>query len=423
MGYNRRPCLLTRNVMNSEFSSQFLTLSVSHPEDQPLVYLDSAATTQKPQAVIDAMVHHDNNRHANVHRGAHYLADIATSAFEMARHTVQRFINAAHRHEIIWTRGTTEAINLVANSWGDANLNAGDLIVLATSEHHANIVPWQLLSMRTGARIEAVKLDEHHRFDMAHYQTLLDKKPKLVAVGHVSNALGHINPVADIISQAKAVGATTLIDGAQAVAHLNVDVQALDCDFYAFSGHKLYGPTGIGVLYGKQAILEPMPPWQGGGEMIDKVSFEQTTFNDLPYRFEAGTPNITGAIGLAAAVDFVSSLNRDALSRHELQVFHKLYDWLARHPQIELYSERDDNVGIVSFNVKDEHHQDIGVLLDKQGIAVRTGHHCAMPLMSALGVKGTVRASLACYNTEADIDAFIQAMEKVLDLLEILNEE
>ena len=400
-------------------ADDFPILAQRNDQGHRLVYLDNAATTQKPQSVLDAMDRYYRENNANVHRGAHWLANDATAAYEQARQKVCTFINAPSDKQIIWTRGTTEAINLVANSWGRQNLKSGDLIVLTVSEHHANIVPWQLICEQTGAHIEVVGLDNDNRLDMARFERLMGKRPKLVAMGHVSNALGTINPIKGMLTMAKSAGAVTLVDGAQAISHFEVDVSALDCDFYAFSGHKLFGPTGIGVLYGKLSLLEAMPPWQGGGEMIDKVSFEKTTFNTLPHKFEAGTPNIAGVIGLGAAIDFITIHNRTQWIAHEQGLFTQLYDWLSSEPSITVHSPQPHNVGVLSFNLEGEHHQDIGTLLDQQGIAARTGHHCAMPLMTALGVKGTVRISLSIYNTEQDVAAFIEAMDKILQMLEL----
>ncbi len=382
-----------------------------------LVYLDNAATTQKPQCVIAAVNQYYTTCNANVHRAAHYLSDKATLSFEQARVTVKQFINARSDNEIIWTRGTTEAINLVASSWGESNLQPDDVIILSELEHHANIVPWQLVAEKTGAIIKAVRLNDDFSLDMAHYRQLLSQSPKLVAISHVSNAIGSINPIDTIISLAKTAGAVTLVDGAQAVSHFALDMQALDCDFYVFSGHKLFGPTGIGVLYGKAALLNAMPPWQGGGEMIDKVSFEQTSFNQLPFKFEAGTPNIAGAIGLAAAIDYLNRFDRLQLHHHEQGLFHQVYHWMAQQPAIQLLCSGDNNVGIISFLIKGEHHQDIGILLDQQGIAVRTGHHCTMPLMASLGVSGTVRLSFSIYNDQNDVNALLQGLTKVIELL------
>ncbi|WP_323923769.1 cysteine desulfurase [Aeromonas caviae] len=381
----------------------------------PLVYLDNAATTQKPQAVLDAINHYYRADNANVHRAAHALSGRATRAFEDARETVARFINAPRSHEVIWTRGTTEAINLVAQSWGMSELRAGDEIVLSTLEHHANIVPWQLIAQRTGAVIRVVPLDERGDLDMAAYHAMLGPRTRLVSVAHVSNALGTVNPVKEMVAAAKAVGALSLIDGAQAVAHLEVDVQAIGCDFYAFSGHKLYGPTGIGVLWGRTELLERMPPWQAGGEMIDRVSFAGTTFNTLPFKFEAGTPHIAGAIGLAAAIDFVMKQDRDSLASHEAALTDYLVAGLQQVPGLRLVGEPGQRAGAVSFLLEDIHPQDAATLLDMQGIALRVGHHCAMPLMESLGIGGTMRVSLACYNNRDDADALLAALHKLSD--------
>ena len=381
----------------------------------PLVYLDNAATTQKPQAVLDAINHYYRADNANVHRAAHALSGRATRAFEDARETVARFINAPRSHEVIWTRGTTEAINLVAQSWGMSELRAGDEIVLSTLEHHANIVPWQLVAQRTGAVIRVIPLDERGDLDIAAYLALLGPRTRLVSVAHVSNALGTVNPVKEMVAAAKAVGALSLIDGAQAVAHLEVDVQAIGCDFYAFSGHKLYGPTGIGVLWGRTELLERMPPWQAGGEMIDRVSFSGTTFNTPPFKFEAGTPHIAGAIGLAAAIGFVMEQDKDSLASHEAALTDYLVAGLQQVPGLRLVGEPGQRAGAVSFLLEDIHPQDAATLLDMQGIALRVGHHCAMPLMESLGIGGTMRASLACYNNRDDVDALLAALHKLRD--------
>ncbi|UNU89983.1 aminotransferase class V-fold PLP-dependent enzyme [Aeromonas dhakensis] len=394
--------------------SQFPALA-QEVNGHPLVYLDNAATTQKPKAVLDAINHYYRADNANVHRAAHALSGRATRAFEDARETVARFINAPRSHEVIWTRGTTEAINLVAQSWGVSELRAGDEVVLSTLEHHANIVPWQLVAQRTGAVIRVAPLDERGDLDMAAYLAMLGPRTRLVSVAHVSNALGTVNPVEQIVAAAKAVGALTLIDGAQAVAHFEVDVQAIGCDFYAFSGHKLYGPTGIGVLWGRTELLERMPPWQAGGEMIDRVSFSGTTFNSLPFKFEAGTPHIAGAIGLAAAIDFVMEQERGLLASHEAVLTDYLVAGLRQVPGLHLVGEPGQRAGAVSFLLRDIHPQDAATLLDMQGIALRVGHHCAMPLMESLGVGGTMRASLACYNNRDDVDALLAALHKLSD--------
>lgn len=394
--------------------SQFPALA-QEVNGHPLVYLDNAATTQKPQAVLDAINHYYRADNANVHRAAHALSGRATRAFEDARETVARFINAPRSHEVIWTRGTTEAINLVTQSWGMSELRAGDEVVLSTLEHHANIVPWQLVAQRTGAVIRVIPLDERGDLDLATYHAMLGPRTRLVSVAHVSNALGTVNPVKEMVAAAKAVGALTLLDGAQAVAHLEVDVQAIGCDFYAFSGHKLYGPTGIGVLWGRTELLERMPPWQAGGEMIDRVSFSGTTFNTLPFKFEAGTPHIAGAIGLAAAIDFVMEQDKDSLASHEAALTNYLVAGLQHVPGLRLVGEPRQRAGAVSFLLEDIHPQDAATLLDMQGIALRVGHHCAMPLMESLGIGGTLRASLACYNNRDDVDALLAALHKLSD--------
>ncbi|MBL0594862.1 cysteine desulfurase [Aeromonas veronii] len=399
---------------HDQLRSQFPALA-QEVNGHPLVYLDNAATTQKPQAVLDAIVHYYRADNANVHRAAHALSGRATRAFEAARETVARFINAPRCQEVIWTRGTTEAINLVAQSWGMSELKAGDEIILSTLEHHANIVPWQLVAQRTGAVIRVIPLDKRGDLDLAAYHAMLGPRTRLVSVAHVSNALGTVNPVKEMVAAAKAVGALTLLDGAQAVAHLEVDVQAIGCDFYAFSGHKLYGPTGIGVLWGRTELLEQMPPWQAGGEMIDRVSFSSTTFNTLPFKFEAGTPHIAGAIGLAAAIDFVMAQDREWLAKHEQALTDYLAAGLQQVPGLRLIGEPGKRAGAVSFLLDDIHPQDAATLLDMQGIALRVGHHCAMPLMESLGIGGTMRASLACYNNRDDVDALLATLHKLSD--------
>jgi SufS family cysteine desulfurase len=382
----------------------------------PLVYLDNAATTQKPQLVLDALNHYYRDTNANVHRASHALSGQATRAFEQAREKVARFIHAPSAREIIWTRGTTEAINLVAFSVGRHFLSAGDEILVSASEHHANIVPWQQAAAATGAVLKVIPLTDSAGLDLAAAERLINKRTKLLAVGHVSNALGQVNPVAELIAMAKTVGAVTMIDGAQAVGHFPVDMQALDCDFYAFSGHKMFAPTGIGVLYGKSEWLEKMPPWQTGGEMINTVSFEATTFNAPPFKFEAGTPTIAGAIALGAAVDYLAAQDRAALMRYEDILLRQLVDGLSAMADIRVIGR--PQAGAVSFVMNGVHPQDLATLLDMQGIAVRTGHHCAMPLMQALGLKnGTVRASLSFYNTEDDVAALLAGIDKARELL------
>jgi cysteine desulfurase/selenocysteine lyase len=381
------------------------------------VYLDSAATSQKPNVVIEAIADYYRHDNANVHRAAHALSERATRRFEAARTTVQRFIGARASHEIVWTRGTTEAINLVAQSWGGANLRTGDEILVTELEHHSNIVPWQLVAARTGARVRAVAVGDDGVLDVDDFRAKLSGRTRLFAVGHVSNALGTINPIAELTRIAHSAGARVLIDGAQAAAHLPIDVQALDCDFYAFSGHKVLGPTGIGVLYGKESLLEAMPPWQGGGEMIETVTIERSTWNRLPFKFEAGTPHIAGAIGLEAAIDYLRAIDADALHAHETRVLSRAVDRLQQTEGVRLLGPGRDSCAIVSFLLDGAHPHDVGTLLDQQGIAVRSGHHCAMPLMQRLGVPGTVRASFGLYNDEADVDALLAGLEKSRALL------
>ncbi|HCM05616.1 MAG TPA: cysteine desulfurase CsdA [Oceanospirillales bacterium] len=380
---------------------------------KPLVYLDNGATTQKPQVVIDAIANYYRTTNSNVHRGAHTLSDQATQLFEDARTTMQEFLNAEKSEEIIWTRGTTESINLVAQTWVRSNVKAGDEIVISGMEHHSNIVPWQMVCEQTGAVLKVIPVLDDGSLDYDGYLKLLSDKTKFVAVVHVSNALGTLNPVEDIIREAHKVGAKTLIDGAQAIAHWDIDVQALDCDFYAFSGHKLFGPTGLGVLYGKEALLNAMPPYQGGGEMILHVSFEKTTYNVLPYKFEAGTPNIAGAIAMAAAVNYLNSLDRVALAKHEDALLARANELAAQTDGIRLIGTSDKKASVFSFLIEGTHPHDVGTLLDQQGIAVRTGHHCAMPVMDQFEIPGTVRASFTFYNTLEEVDALFKAIEKV----------
>ena len=384
---------------------------------RPLVYLDSAATSQKPHAVIDAIVDYYRHHNANVHRAAHQLADRATTMFEDARKKAQRFLNAASAHEIIFTRGTTEAINLVAQSYGGARLRPGDEILVTELEHHSNIVPWQLIAERSGARLVAARATDEGEIDLDDFVAKLDARTRIVALGHVSNALGSIHPIERLIALAHGAGAVVLIDGAQAAPHIAIDVRALDCDFYAFSGHKVFGPTGIGVLYGKERLLDAMPPWQGGGEMIETVSIERTTFNRLPYKFEAGTPHIAGAVGLGAALDYLARIDRAALDAHEARLLRLATDRLGQSEGVQLVGTSRAKVAIVSFLLRGGHPHDVGTLLDQQGVAVRSGHHCAMPLMARLGIPGTVRASFALYNSEADVEALVEGIERVRALL------
>lgn len=379
-----------------------------------LVYFDNAATTQKPLAVIGAMNAYYRCNNANVHRASHALSAAATRDFEAARATVARFLNAVKSENIVWTRGATEAINLVAQSWGRANLSANDEILLSEQEHHANIVPWQLLAQEIGFSIQVIPVLASGELDLNAYQALLSDKTKLVSVCHVSNALGIINPVAAITQQAHAAGAKILIDGAQAIAHLSVDVQAIDCDFYAFSGHKVFGPTGIGVLYGKSDLLNAMPPWQGGGEMIEHVSFAGTRFQQPPFKFEAGTPAIAEAIGLAAAIDFLNEQSTEKLQKHETTLLNYARQQLEQIKGILFYGDVVDKVSVISFSITGHHQKDIASTLDHHGIAIRAGHHCTMPLMQALGINGTLRIALAFYNTFEEIDSLIAALQEIM---------
>jgi cysteine desulfurase/selenocysteine lyase len=384
---------------------------------QPLVYLDNAATTQKPNAVIDAISDYYRNDNSNVHRGAHALADRATVKFEAAREKVAQFLNAPAAKQIIWTRGTTESINLVAASWGKTNLQPGDRILVSAMEHHSNIVPWQLIAQTTGAKVEPIPVDANGNINMLAFDAMLDAHVKMVAVGHVSNAMGTINPIEKIITLAHAVGARVLIDGAQAVSHWAVDVQKLNCDFYVFSAHKLFGPTGLGVLYGKEDLLNAMSPYQGGGEMIETVSFAGTTFNQLPYKFEAGTPDIAGAIGLGAAIDYLNSIDRTAAAAHEQALLNYAEEKARATAGLKLVGTAAHKTSVMSFLLEGAHPADVGVLLDKQGIAVRTGNHCAQPIMDQYGIPGTVRASFSFYNTFAEVDRLFAAIEKAKTFL------
>lgn len=380
---------------------------------KPLVYLDNAATTQKPLCVIDAVSNAYRNVNANVHRGVHFLSQQATERMEAARETVRRFIGAGSTEEVIFTRGTTESINLVASSFAKAFLKSGDEVLVSEMEHHSNIVPWQLLAERVGFKLLAIPVTADGLLDMEAFRNMFTERTKLVSVAHVSNVLGTVNPVREIVQTAHGHGVPVLIDGAQSVPHLPVNVRELDADFYAFSGHKVYGPTGIGVLYGKRELLEKMPPYQGGGEMIAHVSFEGTTFNELPFKFEAGTPDYIGAVALAEALDYLSAIGMEAVDRRERQLCSYALDAMGAIPDIRIIGNASDRCGVVSFLLGDIHPSDVGILLDKLGIAVRTGHHCAEPLMRRFGMPGTVRASLAIYNTEAEIDALVAGIDRI----------
>ena len=383
---------------------------------KPLVYLDSAATSLKPQAVIDAVDEVYARDCANIHRAVHLLSQRATARFEAAREKVQLFLNAAKKSEVIFTRGTTEAINLVAQSFGRALLREGDEVLVSELEHHSNIVPWQILCQQTGAKLVVVPITERGEILPEAFEEKLSDRTKIVALAHVSNALGTVLPVRELISLAHNRGAVVLLDGAQAVSHVEVDVQALDCDFYAFSGHKLYGPTGIGALYGKARLLEGMPPYQGGGDMIRSVTFEETIYNDLPYKFEAGTPNIAGAIGLGAAIDYLGGFDQAAVHAHEDALLRYATEALEAVPGVRLIGTAPHKVAALSFLMDAAHPHDIGTIVDSEGVAIRTGHHCAQPIMEHFGIAATARASLGMYNTTDDVDAFIGALERVQEL-------
>ena len=384
----------------------------------PLIYFDNAATTQKPKSVIDALSHYYATDNANIHRGIHALAERATTAFELTRTKIKEFINAPSSDQIILTAGTTGSINLVAQTFGRANFSKGDKILISNLEHHSNIVPWQMIAEEKGAIIKVIPVDEKGVLDLQAFRNLLDASVKLGAVNHVSNAIGTINPIAEMIRLAHAHGAKVLIDGAQSVAHLDVDVQALDIDFFAFSAHKLFGPTGVGVLYGKRELLESMPPYQGGGEMIKEVSFEGTTYNELPYKFEAGTPNIADVIAFSAAIDYVNALSKEALFTQELALLAYATEQLSTIPGLRIIGTAPDKIAVISFVIDEIHPQDLGVLLDKFGIAIRTGHHCVQPLMKRFGLPGTCRASFAFYNTFEEIDLFVKALRRSINMLQ-----
>ena len=380
---------------------------------KPLVYLDNAASSQMPQPVIDRLVRYQTSEHANIHRAVHYLSETATSAYEAARVTLQRFINAREAREVLFTSGTTDSINLVSQGWGRQNIKAGDEIILTVLEHHSNIVPWQMLALEKGARIRVVPMNDAGELQLDQYEALFNDRTRLVSVCHVSNALGSINPVKQMIAFAHARGVPVLVDGAQAAPHLALDVQDLGCDFYAFSGHKLCGPTGIGILYGRAALLETMQPVKGGGDMIHTVTFEKTTYAPIPNKFEAGTPPMAAAIGLGAAVDYLSSIGMPTIAAHEHELLRYATEQMAALPGVRLMGTAKDKAAVLSFAVKGIHPHDMGTLLNQEGVAVRTGHHCAQPLMARLGVVATSRASFAFYNTLPDVDALVAGIRTV----------
>ena len=381
---------------------------------KPLIYFDNAATSQKPRAVIQALVNYYERDNANVHRGIHELSTRATTAFEAARARAAKFINARSADEIIWTRGTTEGINLVANTWGAKHLKSGDVILLTEAEHHSNIVPWQLLAQKTGAKVAYIPVTgDEGTLDLSRLDALLTSKVKLLSLVHISNSMGVVNPVADLCARARKLGIVTLVDGAQSAGHMPVDVQAIGCDFFAFSGHKICGPTGIGVLYGRQEILEKLPPYQGGGEMILTVGYDKTEFKPAPHRFEAGTPDISGPIGLHAAMDYLDAIGRDQIWKHDQELAQYAHDQLASLKDIRLFGPKTGRAGLVSFLLKDVHAHDVVTLADQGGVALRGGHHCTQPLMHKLGVESTARASFYFYNTQAEVDRFVEVVREI----------
>lgn len=386
--------------------------------DKPLVYLDNAATTQKPQQVIDTIANYYLTLNSNIHRGAHYLAAAATERYEAVRRQVQQYINARSHAEIVFTRGTTESINLVASSFCQRYLKEGDEIIVSGMEHHSDIVPWQLACERVGAMLKVIPFSDEGVLDLDVYESLFSSRTRIVAVNHVSNTLGTVNPVKQMAAIAHSHGVRILVDGAQSVAHMAVDVQDIDCDFFCFSGHKMYAPMGVGVMYGKEELLNEMPPYHGGGEMIKDVTFERTTYNELPFKFEAGTPNVGDVLGLGSAIDFIQSQGIENIGRHESDLMKYAMDKLAQVPNIRFIGTTPHKAGVVSFLIGNSHPYDVGTLLDKLGIAVRTGHHCTQPIMDRYGIPGTVRASFACYTTTADIDALVAALNRIAPMLE-----
>jgi cysteine desulfurase/selenocysteine lyase len=405
------------NILDIELiRSEFPILS-RQVNGHPLVYFDNGATSQKPLSVISAISKYYTYENSNIHRGIHTLSQEATTAYEEARTTVQQFINAKHSHEVIFTSGTTGSINLIASSFGKKHLKEGDEIIISTMEHHSNIVPWQMICEEKGAILKVVPINDKGEFLMDEFENLLSNKTKLVAVTHISNTLGTINPVKEIIAKAHQKGALVLIDGAQAVPHTKVDVQELDCDFYAFSGHKMLGPTGVGILYGKEDLLNNLPPYQGGGDMIKTVTFEKTTYNELPHKFEAGTPNIVGGIGLAAAINYMNKIGIDKIEAYEYELLAYATEQIKQIEGVRIIGEAENKASVLSFVVEGTHPSDIGMIIDKLGIAIRTGHHCTEPLMNRFDIPGTARASFAFYNTFEEIDIFINALKRAVKML------
>src|SRR6185312_1160019 len=407
---------IQKNLDIAAIREQFPALN-REVKGRPLVYFDNAATSQKPQEVIDALVNYYSNYNANIHRGIHTLAEEATAAFEETRDAVQQFIHSPSREQIIFTRGTTEGINLVAYTWGRQNIKSGDEIIISAMEHHSNIVPWQILCEEKGAILKIIPVNDAGELLMDAYRKLLGPRTKLVSVVHASNVLGTINPVKQIIELAHAAGAVVLVDGAQSAVHMDIDVQEMDCDFFAFSAHKIYGPTGVGILYGKKKILESMPVFMGGGEMIKEVTFAKTTYNDLPYKFEAGTPNIADTIAFKTALQLLKNTGKEKIRKHEHELLLYATNRLEQIPGLRIIGRAREKVSVISFVIENAHPQDIGILLDNRGIAVRTGHHCAEPLMQRFNIPGTIRASFAVYNTKEEVDELVSGLQKAIKML------
>ena len=405
------------NHMTKDIRSQFPILD-QQVYGKPLVYLDNAATTQKPQCVIDTLCRYYTTLNSNIHRGAHYLAAQATEAYEQTRRVVQQFINARQSHEIVFTRGTTESINLVASAFGQQFLRQGDEVIVSAMEHHSDIVPWQLACERQGARLRVIPFSDEGVLDLQTYRQLFNEHTRIVAVNHVSNTLGTVNPIADIVGIAHNHNIPVLVDGAQAISHMKVDVQALGCDFYCFSGHKMYGPMGVGVMYGREELLEQLPPYQGGGEMIKEVTFERTTYNELPFKFEAGTPSVGDVLGLRSAIEFMQQTGIDTIAAHEKELTDYATQQLLQIDNMRLFGTAPLKTSVISFLIGNAHPYDVGTLLDKLGIAVRTGHHCTQPIMDRYGIPGTVRASFAVYNTRQEVDTLISALRRIAPMLE-----
>lgn len=413
--------VIAREVMEKSFDVEKIRedfpILNQKVDGKPLVYLDNAATSQKPQAVLDAMMRYYLEENSNIHRGVHYLSEKATQSYEAARDQVQHYLNVEHRQEIIFVRGTTEGVNLVASSYGRSNIKQGDEIIISAMEHHSNIVPWQILCEEKGAKLRIIPMNDAGELLLEEYEKLFNSRTKFVSVNHVSNALGTINPIKQIIEIAHQHGVPALIDGAQAIPHMRIDVRELDCDFYAFSGHKMFGPTGVGILYAKKNLLEAMPPYHGGGDMIKSVTFEKTIYNDLPNKFEAGTPNIAGGVGLGATIDYLNQIDLAAVSMHEQEILEYATEALSSIKGLRIIGTAKEKASVISFVLDGIHPHDVGTILDDDGIAIRTGHHCAQPVMQRFGIPATARASFALYNTKEEVDALVKGIYRVIEVL------